>query len=156
MAGSGPADVVAAWALGLAPATIAEQFALDLEQVLAMIADHRASRPAELPSSPALQRDALEQLDAQMERLTLLASQTSSGQGARVAAVRTWRELWRTRLELLERMGNVTTPGPNAQLAALLGRLRVALRDEGVPDDVLDRAAARVIQADVLQRGLPR
>jgi hypothetical protein len=142
MAGSGPADVVAAWALGMTPATIAEQFSLELEQVLGFIADHRASRPDELPASPALQLDALEQLDAQMERLTLLASQTGAGQGARVAAVRAWRELWRSRLELLERMGAIK---PDAVAVAVLARLREALREEGIADDVLDRAAARAM-----------
>lgn len=137
-------EVVAAWALGMTPATIAERYDIGVEVVEQAIAEHRAAREA-IPSSAELQRDALDALEVQMERLSLLASQTATGPPARVAAIRTWRELQRDRLDLLREMGHVV-PVPGADgFGLLLREFLEALRAEDVPQATLDRAAERAL-----------
>lgn len=145
------AKIVTAWALGLTPATIASQLGYTLDDVDQALAEHRERRAAApVPDSLELKRDALDALDAQMERLSLMASQTATGPAARVAAMRTWREMWSERLELLRELGYVEAPaGPGLyHFGALLRAVLEALRAEQVPQEVLDRVAARVLSGN--------
>jgi len=144
--------IVAAWALGLTPPTIAAQFDLSSDHVARIIDAHRQRRArVPLPLSGDLLHDALEALEAQMERCTLIASRPGAGDSAKVGAIRTWESMFVTRLELLQAMGHVSqAPSAEARLARardLLRGLLDGLRDENVPQDVLDRVAARVLHA---------
>lgn len=145
--------IIAAWALGLTNPTIATKFDLSAEHVARIIAAHRERRARmPLPASSELLLDALEALEAQMERLMLLASDSKTSESARVGAVRTWRDMWLSRLELLQVMGHITqAPSAEARLARardLLRGLLDALRAEGVEQGVLDRVATRVLSGD--------
>lgn len=144
-------SVVGAHELGLTAATIAERFDLTVADVGQVLAAHRASRAgAPLPPSPELLRDAVDALTAQMERLSLLASQASTPEAARVSALREWRAMSAQRLGLLGRLGHVDGPevgdGARLELAReVLRGLPDALRAEGVSQDTLDRATARLL-----------
>jgi hypothetical protein len=145
--------IVAAWALGMTAPTIAAKFDLDPDHVGRVITAHRERRArVVLPSSSELLLDALEALEAQLERLTLLAAKSDAAEAARVGAIRTWREMWVSRLELMQVMGLVSV-SPSSEIREqrardLLRGLLDALRAEGVPQDVLDRVASRVLSSD--------
>lgn len=142
--------IVAAWALGLTPPTIATQFDLSADHVGRIIDAHRQRRARQpLPLSGDLLHDALDALEAQMERATLVASGKGVSDAAKVGAIRTWQAMFVTRLELLQAMGHVSqSPSAEARLARardLLRGLLDGLRAEGVDQDVIDRVAARVL-----------
>lgn len=145
--------IIAAWALGMTPPTIATRFDLSADHVARVIDAHRERRArAVLPASSELLQDALEALEAQMERLTLLASTGTTPEAARVGAVRTWREMWISRLELMQVMGLVSV-SPSSEIRDqrardLLRGLLDGLRAEGVAQEVLDRVASRILGGD--------
>lgn len=144
------AGVVAAWSLGLTPPTIGARFGLSPEQVGRIIDAHRERRASlPLPGSHTLLMDALEALESQMERVTLVASRPDASESAMVGAIRTWKEMWVSRLELLQAMGHVSrSPSADARLQRardLLRGLLDALHEEGVDQAVIDRAANRVL-----------
>lgn len=143
--------IAAAWALGLTAPTIAARFNISGRQVDRVLDAHRARRARlPLPASSELLHDALDALEGQMERLTLLASREQAADAAKVGALRTWQTMWLSRLELLQVMGAVSqAPSSEARLARardLLRSMLDALRAEGVGQDVLDRVATRVLE----------
>ena len=144
--------IVASWALGLTPPTIGAKFNLSADHVLRIVKAHRERRArTPLPASPELLHDALEALEGQMERCMIIATKKGASESAQVGAIRTWREMFVSRLELLQAMGALTTaPGAEARLARardLLRGMLDGLRAEGVEQATIDRVAARVLHA---------
>jgi hypothetical protein len=87
-----------------------------------------------------------------MERLSVAASVQGASEAAVVGAIRTWKEMWVSRLELLQVMGAIgQAPSADARLARardLLRDLLDALHNEGISQDLIDRAAAKVFHGD--------
>jgi hypothetical protein len=144
------AGIIAAHALSMSPSVIAEKFGMTDHHVRIILAAHR-DRRGTLPKLDGreLLEDALEALEAQMERLSLLASKEGNAAAATVGAIRTWREMWLSRLDLLVLMGRIDTQPSREQRDReahdKLRELLAHLRDAGVPDDVLRTAAEEVL-----------
>lgn len=144
------AGIIAAHALSMSPTVIADKFGMTDHHVRIILAAHR-DRRGTLPKLEGreLLADALEALEAQMERLSILASKEGNAAAATVGAIRTWREMWLSRLDLLVLMGRIDTQPSREQRDReahdKLRELLAHLRDAGVPDDILRTAAEEVL-----------
>lgn len=142
-------SIVAMWALGLSPGTIAERVALSREHVGRVLNAHRERRASQpIPSSSELLWDMLERLEALIERTSLLASSGESD-AVKLGAIRTLGELMESQAGLWQVMGLVGRRPSDYERAErardLLRRLLDTLRDLGVPQEQIDEAATRIL-----------
>lgn len=143
--------IIASWALGLQPGTIAERVGLTTDHVTRILAAHRERRATQpIPSSSEYLEDTLERLEALIERSSLLAS-SAENESVKLGSVRTVAELYASKLGLLQAMGRVSErPSDEARQArarVILRRLLDELRAEGVDQRAIDAAASRALGA---------
>lgn len=142
--------VIAAWALGLRPPTIAERFEMSPSHVRAIIDAHRQRRATvPIPASSELLIDTLEHVEALIERTSLLVSSTEHD-AVKVGGIRTLMELLESRAGLWQVMGWVGTRPADDERAKrardMLRQLLDVLRELGVPQEQIDTAARRVLE----------
>lgn len=141
-------SMVAMWALGLQPSTIAERVDLTTDHVTRVLEAHRERRAtAPIPQSSDYLMDTLERLDALIERASLLAS-SADNESVKLGSLRTMAEMLASKLGLLQAMGRVSErPSEDARQERARDMMRSlldALRELGVPQDKLDTAASKV------------